>query len=453
MGIFKAYDIRGLYPAELDEHLAFQIGAAFGSLNPGTIAVGCDTRVSSPSLKAQLIRGICSTGSDVVDIGLTTTPMVVFAVKQLHGDGGVNVTASHNPKEYNGFKLFDRAAMPISYESGIAQVEALVERGDYQKGAGASSFRSIAGEYLAFLTARVKPEKRLRIVLDGSNGPAGRYAPAVFRQLGMTVHELNCTPDGTFPGHDPDPTKAESLAEAQRQVREVGADLGFVYDGDGDRLAVIAEDGRAIESRRIFSLLAQQMLSERPGAKVVHDVLMSQMAIDTITRDGGVPIASKVGHTYIAQRMQEEAAELGGELSGHYYFNETHFADDAIFASLKVLELVAREGRPISVLVQDFPEYLTANVRVAVTDAEKLPFIASLRADLERDGYAIETLDGVKVRFEHGWALFRASNTEPKLSIAYESRDTGEFNRIKRFVESIIARVPQGDEGRHTGRG
>jgi len=453
MGIFKAYDIRGLYPAELDEHLAFQIGAAFGSLNPGTIAVGCDARLSGPSLKTQLIRGICSTGSDVVEVGLTTTPMIVFATKQLGAEGGVNVTASHNPKEYNGFKLFDRAAMPISYESGIAQVEALVERGEYSKGAGASSTRSIAEEYLAFLRASVKPRKRLCIVLDGSNGPAGSYAPAAFRQLGMTVHELNCTPDGTFPGHEPDPTRAENLAEAQRQVREVGADLGFVYDGDGDRLAVIAEDGRAIESRRIFSLLVQQMLSERPGAKVVHDVLMSQMALDTIRRYGGVPIASKVGHTYIAQRMQDEAAALGGELSGHFYFNETHYADDAIFASLKVLELVAREGRPISALVQDFPEYLTDNVRVAIRDVEKFSFIARLRADLERNGYAIETLDGVKVRFEHGWALFRASNTEPKLSIAYESCDTGEFNRIKRFVESVIERVPQDDEGRHTGRG
>lgn len=453
MGIFKAYDIRGLYPVELDEHLAFQIGAAFGSLNPGTIAVGCDALVSSPRLKAELIRGICSTGSAVLDIGLTTTPMVVFAVKQLRGDGGVNVTASHNPKEYNGFKLFDRAAMPISYETGIAQVESLVARGEYSTGSGNAATRAIGDEYLAFLTARVKPEKRLRIVLDGSNGPAGHYAPAVFRQVGMTVHELNCTPDGTFPGHDPDPTRAENLAAAQQQVREAGADLGFVYDGDGDRLVVIAEDGRAIESRRIFSLLVQQLLSERPGAKVVHDVLMSQMALDTIQRYGGVPIASKVGHTYIAQRMQAEAAALGGELSGHYYFTETHYADDAIFASLKVLELVAREGRPISALVQDFPEYLTENVRVTIREDAKFSFIASLRAYLEREGYTVETLDGVKARFKHGWALFRASNTEPKLSIAYESRDAGEFKMIKRFVESVIARVPQNDEGRHTGRG
>jgi phosphomannomutase/phosphoglucomutase len=449
MSIFKAYDIRGIYPTELDEHVAYRIGAAFGTLNPGTIAVGCDTRLSSPVLKDQFIKGVCSSGSDVVDIGMVTTPIIVFAVNHLTCDGGVTITASHNPKEYNGFKLYNGEAMPISYESGIAALKDLVERGEFRKGIGSSSTRPIKSAYIASILSKVNVKveaelgKPLSVVIDGSNGVAGLYAPEIMQRLGIQVHKVNCTPDGTFPGHEPDPTKPENLVDAQIKIKETGADIGFVYDGDGDRMAVIDEAGNAIESRRIFALLAQHVLAEKPGVKIVHDALMSSMAIDTIQQYGGFAVPCRVGHTYIAQKMKEEAAELGGELSGHYYFKEAFFADDAILASLKVLELVAREGRKISTLVKDFPKYFSENLRVPVRDVEKFSFIAQLRLELEQAGYLVDALDGVKVVFDHGWALFRASHTEPKLSIAYESRYTEEFKRIKDFVDRIIERVPQ----------
>jgi phosphomannomutase len=366
MSIFKAYDIRGIYPSEIDERVAYRIGAAFGTLNPGKIAVGCDTRLSGPQLKEFFIKGVCSAGSDVLDIGVVTTPAAVFAIKQYNCDGGVNITASHNPKEYNGFKLFDNDAMPISYESGISTLKEIFEHGGFRNGACSNSSRVIKEDYINFIQTKVKLENQLSVVIDASNGPTGLYAPEVFKRLGMTVYELNCTPDGNFPGHAPDPTKAENLLDAQGKVKELGADLGIVYDGDGDRLAVIDASGKIIESRRIFSLLAKHLLEERPGAKIVHDALMSGMAIDTIKKYGGLAVPCRVGHTYIAQKMKEEVAELAGELSGHYYFKETFFADDAIFASLKLAEIVSSEGKRLLELVSDFPGYLSENVRVSV---------------------------------------------------------------------------------------
>jgi phosphomannomutase/phosphoglucomutase len=443
MSIFKAYDIRGIYPSEIDERVAYRIGAAFGTLNPGKIAVGCDTRLSSPQLKEHFIKGAISTGSEILNIGVVTTPVVVFAIKHFNCDGGVNITASHNPKEYNGFKLFDENAMPISYESGIGTLKEIFESGNYRKGNGSSSTRAIKEDYINFIIARVKIGNRLSVVIDGSNGAAGLYAPEIYRRLGMTVNELNCTTDGNFPGHDPDPSKEENLLDAKTKVKEVGADIGFVYDGDGDRLAVIDKDGTAMESRRIFSLLVRHLLEEKPRAKIVHDVLMSGMAIETIKKYGGLAIPCRVGHTYIAQKMMEEAAELGGELSGHYYFKETFFADDAILASLKVVELISKEGEMLSELIKDFPEYLSENIRISVKESEKFSFIKKLKEELDKEGYALDCLDGVKVMFENGWALFRASNTEPKISIAYESKDKDEYNTIKNFVQTVIKKVPQ----------
>ncbi|MBK5190881.1 MAG: phosphomannomutase/phosphoglucomutase [Methanosarcinales archaeon] len=447
MSIFKAYDIRGIYSSEIDERVAYRIGAAFGTLNYGKIAVGCDTRLSGPQLKEHFIKGAISTGSEILDIGVVTTPVVVFAIEHFNCDGGVNITASHNPKEYNGFKLFDANAMPISYESGIGTLKEIFESENYRKGKGYSSTLAIKEDYinfiLALVLARMKIGNRFSVVIDGSNGAAGLYAPEIYRRLGMTVNELNCTADGNFPGHDPDPSKEENLLDAKSRVKEAGADLGFVYDGDGDRLAVIDKDGTAVESSRIFSLLARFLLEEKPGAKIVHDALMSGMAIDTIKRYGGLAIPCRVGHTYIAQKMMEEAAELGGELSGHYYFKETFFADDAILASLKIIELISQEGKRLSELIKDFPDYVSENIRISVKESEKFSFIKKLKEELEREGYLLDCLDGVKVIFEDGWALFRASNTEPKISIAYESKDKEEYNKIKKFVQSIIERVPQ----------
>jgi phosphomannomutase/phosphoglucomutase len=259
----------------------------------------------------------------------------------------------------------------------------------------------------------------------------------------MTVYELNCTPDGNFPGHAPDPTKAENLLAAQTRVKEVGADLGVAYDGDGDRLAVIDADGNAIESRRIFSLLARHLLIEKPGAKIVHDALMSAMAIDTIKRYGGLAVPCRVGHTYIAQKMKEAAAELGGELSGHCYFKDSFFAHDAILASLKVAEIISEEGKRLSELVADLPAYHYENIRIPVNEPEKFAFIKQLKRDLEHEGHVLDCLDGVKVVFDTGWALFRASHTEPKISIAYESRNAEGFKRIKDFVQSVIENISQ----------
>ncbi|MBA5941935.1 MAG: phosphomannomutase/phosphoglucomutase [Methanophagales archaeon] len=476
MSIFKAYDIRGTYPSEIDKSVAYQIGTAFGILNQGNgkikIAVGCDTRLSGPELKENFIKGLISRGSnyEVIDIGIVTTPILVFAIKHFNCDGGVNITASHNPKEYNGFKFFDKAAIPVSYESGISKLKVIFDKdragnnydydhhyhntdnGSYSYSAPISvTKRTIKEDYIKFIlemtNTNMNSEDRFPVpvvvVIDGSNGSAGLYAPEIHRRAGMTVYELNCTPDGAFPGHDPDPSKEENLAAAKEKVKEVGAAIGFVFDGDGDRLAVIDEAGTTVESSRIFSLLTSRLLEENPGAKIVHDILTSRMVIDTINNCGGQAIPCRVGHTYIAQKMMAEDAELGGELSGHYYFKETFFADDAILASLKIVELLISNSIKLSELVKDFPEYLSENLRISVKESKKFPFITKLKRELEEAGYLLDCLDGVKVIFEDGWVIFRASNTEPKISIVYESSDKRGYNRLKDFVQSIIRKVPQ----------
>jgi phosphomannomutase/phosphoglucomutase len=441
MSIFKAYDIRGIYPGEIDESVAFRIGKAFGTLNPGKIAVGCDTRLSSPQLKHNFIKGIISTGSEVRDIGVVTTPAVILAIKHFKCNGGVNVTASHNPRDYNGFKLLDKNAMPISYESGICKIEEILERKSYIDGKGCCLKLDIKEDYIKFIRNKVKLENRLSVVIDASNGAAGLYAPEIYKRLGMRVEEMNCKPDGNFPGHEPDPSKQENLLDARNKVKEIGADMGVVYDGDGDRLAIIDEKGNIIESRRIFSLLVGDLLKKKRSGKIVHDVLTSGMVIETINKFGGIPIVCRVGHTYIAQKMGEEDAELGGELSGHYYFKDSYFGDDAIFASLKVAEIISKEGRKISQLVQDFPEYFSQNVRIGVKESRKFYCIDKLKEELKQEGYLLDFFDGVKVMFDQGWVVFRGSHTEPKISIAYESKDKKEYEEIKNFVQTIIPRI------------
>jgi phosphomannomutase/phosphoglucomutase len=448
MKIFRAYDVRGVYPKEIDERTALRMGKALGTFNPGKIVVGNDSRLSGPSLKRKLIEGLISTGCDVVDIGMAATPMIIFSTMHLKCDGGVMVTASHNPKEFNGFKFNGSDGIPISFESGLNKIEEIFEIGEFSQQKGSVSKIDLTRDYAEFLLLKVSNlhSTRMKIVVDAGNGSPGSIYPKILRETGVDICELYCEPDGNFPNHQPDPSKRENMRDLQRRVLETQANLGFAYDGDGDRLGVVDENGNIVDPNRVFALLIKQTLESRPNSKIVYDVLSSMMIEDTIRKHNGVPIVSKVGHTYIAQRMAEEDAALGGELSGHYYFEEIFCADDALFASIKLIELLTKSNREITDHLKDLPKYhsqVSEAFRFPISESEKFSFMKNLEIELREKGYKINTLDGVKIAFEDGWALLRLAHTESKISVAYESRNQEGFTKIKKFVDEIVRRIPQ----------
>jgi len=448
MSIFRAYDVRGIYPTDLNEEIVLKIGKAFGTFNPGKIVVGNDARISSPSLKKELIKGLISTDCDVIDIGMVPTPMVIFSTKHLGCDGGIMATASHNPKEFNGFKFNDTNAIPISYESGLNRIQEIIKEEKFSTGSGKVIRKNVEEKYTEFLLSKIdiKKQLKMKVVVDAGNGSTGLIYPKVLRKIGVDVHEIYCEPDGNFPNHQPDPTKKENMLDLQKKVLEFKADLGFGYDGDGDRFGVVDGDGKIVEPNKIFALLIKQSLSNRPGSKVVFDALSSMMIEDTIKKHAGIPIVSKVGHTYITQRMFKENAVLSGELSGHYYFKETFYCDDALFASLRLIEFLTKTGKKLNEHFKDLPKYysqVSEGMRIPVKQSEKFSFIENLKQDLRNKGYKIDTLDGVKILFDDGWALLRPAQTESKISVAYESRNGEEFKKIKKFVDKIVERIPK----------
>jgi phosphomannomutase/phosphoglucomutase len=448
MSIFRAYDVRGIYPTEINEEIALKIGKAFGTFNPGKIVVGSELRLSSPSLKKELIRGLISTGATVIDIGTVTSPIVMFATRLLECDGGVNVSASHNPKEYNGFKFYCKDGIPIDFESGLIRIKEIFEKENFVEGKGKLIKKDVIEDYSNFLLSKINIKKpiNLKVVYDAGNGSTGRIYPKILRKAGIDVHELFCEPDGRFPNHEPNPSKPENLRELRKKVIEIKADLGFASDGDGDRLAVIDEKGKIVYVGVIFSILIQSALEKEPGSKIVYTVLDSKAIEDIIKKFSGKPVICRVGHTYITQKLLEENAALAGEISGHYYFKETHGADDALFAILKLIEYLAKSNKKISDYERELPKYysqVSEGLRIPVKESEKFPFIERLKQEFKEKGYKIDTLDGVKVIFKDSWALFRPSNTEPIISMSYEATTKEGFEKIKKFVENIIKRIPR----------
>lgn len=443
-GVFKAYDVRGVYLKELRESLARDIGAAFATMFPGSIVVGGDVRQSTPSLKAAFIEGLRSAGANVVDIGFATTPLVLFATKTLGAAGGANITASHNPKEYNGLKLNDGAGIPLSYETGISKIEALVKERKFAAGKrGGLTQRDVLPEYIKFMEGHL-PKGRLRgwrIVVDAGNSVGGLINPAVLQALGAEVIQLYCEPDGTFPNHEPNPENAENMRDLQAKVREVRANLGVAYDGDADRVGFVDERGEIVAVNKIFCLFVRDVLAKRGGGKIVYDVECSKLVDDVIRAAGGVPIVSKTGHTYITQRMISEKADFAGEKSGHYYFAETQGIDDGLFATVRALTILTESKKPLSEATADFKLYEAAYRRIPVPEERKFDMVQQIKEHWSADGLKPITLDGARVNFPKGWALVRASNTEPKLSVTYEASTKEEFGKIERIVDETLKEV------------
>lgn len=422
MGIFKAYDIRGKVPAELDEALARKIGSATARfLRARTLVVGRDVRLSSPSIAAAAAEGICDAGCDVVDIGLCTTPMTYFAVGRYGYDGAAMTTASHNPPEYNGFKISREKAVPLSEDTGIRDIERLVRSGDLAPALrrGTRTSRDIRADYVRHVLSFARDIRPLKIVVDTANGCVGTIFQDVAKALPLQIVPLFFEPDGRFPNHEPNPLKEENLSALKAKLREERADLGAAFDGDGDRCMFVDETGVRAPNDLLTALIARDFLSRRPGAAVVYDLRSSWVVREEIERAGGKPIRERVGHAFIKGTMRKHDAVVGGELSGHYYFGDNFFADSGLIAFISILNVISASGGPLSRLIAPLRRYeATGEVNFHVEDKDgKIAELRRAFADGRHDD-----LDGITVEYPDWWFNVRKSNTEPLLRLNLEAR-------------------------------
>src|SRR5438128_6715423 len=445
--IFRAYDVRGRVGTDINPDVFRQVGRAYGSLirrNRGrTIAVGRDNRESSGGLHMGFVEGARAAGLDVIDIGQVTTPMLYFAAAHWRLDGGANITGSHNPVDYNGVKMVHPGAAPLS-EDEIQALRKMIESNDLESGQGSLTTRSPRDDYLDTVTRLVRPPRRLKVVADAGNGIAGVYGPELLRRIGCEVIELHCESDGRFPNHLPDPEDPANVVDLQEKVVEVGADLGLAWDGDADRVGVIDERGGRHEADLILVLLARDLLTRHPGAKIVFDVKSSQSLVDDIKQHGGEPVMWKTGHSHLKRKMRDDGILLGGEVSGHMFFAENYYGvDDGILASCKIIELAARSRGPLSGLFDTVPHLAaTPELKAMCPDAEKFRVIAELTQELKARYETIDT-DGARVLFPgSGWGLVRASNTNPYLTLRFEAHTDAEIEAMKRVIYDALRKYP-----------
>jgi phosphomannomutase len=441
--VFKAYDVRGVYPDEIDEEGAEAVGRAYVEhFEPRRIAVGRDMRLSSPAIQAAVMRGAVGAGADVLDLGLVGTEMVYFAVGSLELDGGIAVTASHNPKQYTGMKIVRRGALPVGGESGLLEVRERALAPPEPGGAGRAGaiesydvWPAYVERVLSFVdVSAVRP---LRVVIDAANGMAGTMLPPVLEQLPVEVVRCFFEPDGSFPNHEPNPLLPENREFIVGKTLEERADLGVAFDGDADRCFFVDDTGQFVPGDFATALFAEAVLEKEPGAKIIYDVRASRAVPEAIERAGGVPLINRVGHAYIKHRMRKEGAAFGGEVSGHYYFRDFTQADTGVVPFLLMLEIVSRSGRQLSELLAPLRQryFITGEINTPVADvALKLQ---ELKERYGREG-RVSHLDGISVDLDDWHFNVRPSNTEPLLRLNLEARSQELMERKRDEVLALI---------------
>jgi phosphomannomutase len=423
--VFKAYDVRGIYPSELDEEGAYAVGRAYvEQFEPKAIAVGRDMRASSPSMASAVIQGAADGGAEVKNIGMVGTEMLYFGVGELDLDGGVMVTASHNPKEYTGMKIVRRGALPVGGDSGLLEIRERTQKiespelVDEPPAESVDIYAAFVNRVLSFID--VDDVKPLRVVIDAGNGMAGAMLPPILERLPVEAVRCFFEPDGTFPNHAPNPLLPENREFVMNKVREEKADLGIAFDGDADRCFIVDDTGEFVPGDFVTALLAESMLEKEPGAKIIYDVRASWAVPDTVERHDGTPLVNRVGHAFIKERMRKEGALFGGEVSGHYYFRDFNQADSGTIPALLMLELVSKRGQPLSQIVRPFTEryFITGELNTPVPDvALKLQ---ELKEHFAGEG-EISHLDGISVTADDWHMNVRPSNTEPLLRLNLEA--------------------------------
>jgi phosphomannomutase / phosphoglucomutase len=440
---FREYDIRGLAEKDFDKDFALLLGKVHGTviaeMGGKRATVGRDCRMTSDSYADAVIAGMVSAGLQVYDIGVCPTPLLYFSLFHLDVDGGIEVTASHNPSEYNGFKLC--VGKDTLYGQQIQEIRLKMERAEFRERPGGKVERyEIVPPYHQQLLADLpKLAKPLKVVIDAGSGVGGPVAPPIFRQLGCQVWEIACTPDAAFPLHHPDPTVPENLEMLIEKVKKENADLGIAYDGDADRIGAVDEKGKILWGDELLVLFARDVLKRNPGATIISEVKCSQRLYDDIAKNGGKPIMWKAGHSLLKAKMKETHALLAGEMSGHMFFKERYFGyDDAIYASLRLLEILANSCQPLSALLADLPKSVsTPEIRVDCPDDKKF-IIAERATDYFRRHYSVIDVDGVRVQFPEGWGLIRASNTQPALVLRFEAQSEAKLREYRALIENKL---------------
>ncbi|MBW1941132.1 MAG: phosphomannomutase/phosphoglucomutase [Deltaproteobacteria bacterium] len=453
-GMFREYDIRGITGKDMTEDDVVLIGKGVGTylLKHGSskITVGRDCRITSDLYSEKVIEGLLSTGCDVIDIGVCPTPVLYFSISHLKQEGAVMVTASHNPPEYNGFKLSINTDSIHGEE--LQKILAIINEKAFVQGKGGLSTADVVTPYRKFVENNINIPNPLRIGVDAGNGTAGVVAVPIMKNLNCEVHDIYCDMDGTFPNHEADPTVAKNMKDLIALVKEKSLDLGIAYDGDGDRMGVVDEKGNLVFGDQLMIIFAREILSRKPGATFISEVKCSQIMYDDIEKHGGKAIMWKTGHSLIKKKMKEVNAEMAGEMSGHMFFADRYLGfDDATYASCRLLEILSHTGKKMSELfhtgkkmselLSDIPKtYTTPEIRVECADDIKFDVVKKV-TDFFRKHYQVIDIDGARVLFDGGWGLVRASNTQPALVLRFEAVSEKRLNEIKNFVESTLAEI------------
>ena len=443
--IFKAYDIRGIIGKTLDADVAYLIGQAFGSAavakGEKTVVIGRDGRLSGPDLITALAKGLQSTGVDVIDLGVVVTPMVYFGTNVLGATSGIMVTGSHNPPDYNGFKMV--LAGEAIYGDAILALYQTILKKEFAQGSGSYRTHDIRAAYLERIIGDVKLARPIKIAVDCGNGVAGAFAADLYRGMGCEVIELFCEVDGTFPNHHPDPAHAENLQDLIHCLQTTDAEIGLAFDGDGDRLGVVTKDGQIIYPDRQLMLFAEDVLTRNPGAQILYDVKCTRHIAPWVKARGGVPLMWKTGHSLVKAKLRETGSPLGGEMSGHIFFKDRWYGfDDGLYAGARLLEILSRV-KDMTATLNDLPQSAsTPELQLKLAEGENFTLIAAMQANASFPGSnEIITIDGLRVEYPDGFGLARSSNTTPVIVMRFEAETPAALARIQAAMKQAVLAV------------
>ncbi len=442
-GIFREYDIRGIVDKDLKDEDVYILSRAIGTylIQNGAkdLMIGRDCRLSSDHISEILIKGLCECGLNVSDIGIVPTPVFYFSLFEFNADGGVMITASHNPSEYNGFKV--ALGKSTIYGAEILKLYDIAVSGRFELGRGNSQKISVTDKYIDYVVNNIKlGNRRFKVAVDGGNGTGGPVATEILKRMGIEFESLYCEMDGRFPNHHPDPTLVEAMQDLIKNVKERGCEIGIGYDGDSDRIGVVDKNGNIVYGDQLMIIFAKEILKERPGATFIAEVKCSKTLYDEIKKAGGNPIMWRTGHSLIKARMKEVNAELAGEMSGHMFFANRYFGyDDAIYASMRLIELLSKSNKSFEEIINELPKMKsTPEIRFDMPDDKKFKIVEILKEYFISRNYSVIDIDGVRVTFEDGWGLVRASNTQPALVLRFEATTDKRLLEIKDLFMSKL---------------
>ena len=443
--IFKAYDIRGIVDETLTTDIVFAVGRAFASeakkRGQQTVVVGRDGRLSGPKLMASLIDGLNKSGVDVIDIGMAPTPVIYFAAQHIGTGSCIALTGSHNPPNYNGLKMVI-GGITLSGDT-IQLLKQRIEKDDFDEGNGTSQTQDVLADYIQRIVSDIKLKRRMKIVIDCGNGVAGAVAPQLLKELGCDITELFCDVDGNFPNHHPDPSKPENLQDLIKAVKETGAEIGLAFDGDGDRLGVVTPEGDIIWPDRQMMLYAKDVLERNPGAQIIYDIKCTTNLAKVIKEHGGDPLMWTTGHSLIKAKLKETGAPLAGEMSGHIFFKERWYGfDDGTYTAARLLEILSKDDRNTQDIFSSLPDSVnTPELNILMEEGEHFKYVKDLVNHAKFENAKVTTIDGIRVDYDDGFGLVRASNTTPSLVIRFESKDEAGIARIQDEFRKIMLEV------------